>query len=196
VPVDDVWVFDASRQTKRISANVSGFLGTERISLNDNLLERTSLPEIEAVMGHELGHYVLGHVYELFLQIGLVLVLGFAFLRLTFDRTRRRWGQGWGIRGVDDPAGLPLLAAPAFGVVLPHDADAQHHHPQQRGGGRRFRPAVARQPEGFAEVALKLGEYRKLDPSPAEEWFFFDHPSGRSRIQRAMEWKAAELETP
>jgi STE24 endopeptidase len=192
VPVTDVWVFDASRQTTRISANVSGFLGTERISLNDNLLERTSLPEIEAVMGHELGHYVLGHVYELFFQVGAVLVLGFAFLRWAFEPVRRRWGLGWGVRGVDDPAGLPILVAllslyffaltPIMNtIVRSNEAEAD-----------AFGLAAARQPEGFAEVALKLGEYRKLDPGPYEEWIFYDHPSGRARIQRAMEWKAAE----
>jgi len=42
-------------------------------------------------------------------------------------------------------------------------------------------------------VALKLGEYRKLSPSPLEEWLFFDHPSGRSRILMAMRWKAEHL---
>jgi STE24 endopeptidase len=50
-------VFDASRQSKRVSANLSGFGSTLRISLNDNLMNRSSLPEIEAVM----GHYVLNH---------------------------------------------------------------------------------------------------------------------------------------
>ena len=39
------------------------------------------------------------------------------------------------------------------------------------------------------EVALKLGEYRKLSPGPIEEWIFFDHPSGRNRILMAMKWK-------
>jgi sugar phosphate isomerase/epimerase len=51
----------------------------------------------------------------------------------------------------------------------------------------------AREPDGFAEVALKLGEYRKLAPGPLEEWVFFDHPSGRNRIRMAMRWKAEEL---
>ena len=48
----------------------------------------------------------------------------------------------------------------------------------------------ARQPDGFAEAALLLGEYRKLDPSPLEEFLLFDHPSGRTRICSAMRWKA------
>ncbi|MEO8002349.1 MAG: M48 family metalloprotease, partial [Arenimonas sp.] len=61
IPADDIYVFDASKQTTRISANVSGMMGTTRISLNDNLLNRTSPEEIRAVMGHEMGHYVLNH---------------------------------------------------------------------------------------------------------------------------------------
>jgi STE24 endopeptidase len=43
---------------------------------------------------------------------------------------------------------------------------------------------------GFAEAALLLGEYRKLDPGPTEEFIFFDHSSGRIRIYSAMRWKA------
>src|SRR5438067_181694 len=52
---------------------------------------------------------------------------------------------------------------------------------------------TSREPDGEAKVALKLGAYRKLDPSPLEEFIFFDHPSGRARIQMAMDWKAAHL---
>ena len=49
---------------------------------------------------------------------------------------------------------------------------------------------TSRQPDGFAEAALLLGEYRKLEPGPIEEFIFFDHPSGRTRIYSAMRWKA------
>ncbi|HXT22973.1 MAG TPA: M48 family metallopeptidase [Thermoanaerobaculia bacterium] len=194
VPAHNVWVFDASKQSKRISANVSGFLGTERVSLNDNLLHRATLPEIESVMGHELGHYVLNHVYEDFFELGLVVVIGFVFLRFTFDRVRRRWGTRWGVTGVDDTAGLPLLAAllsvyffvatPVINTIIrSNEAEAD-----------AFGLNAARQPDGFASIALKLGEYRKLDPGVAEEWLFFDHPSGRNRILMAMRWKAAHPE--
>ncbi len=64
----------------RVSANVSGFAGTLRISLNDNLLKRCTLPEIETTMGHEMGHYVLNHVYKGLVMIGVLIVIGFAFL--------------------------------------------------------------------------------------------------------------------
>ena len=61
IPVDNVYYSDASKQTKRVSANVSGLFGTTRITLNDNLLNRTTPAEIRAVMAHEMGHYVLNH---------------------------------------------------------------------------------------------------------------------------------------
>src|SRR5947209_9716354 len=59
IPATKVYQVDASRQSKRVSANVSGFLGTERITLNDNLLKRASPEAIMAVLGHEMAHYVL-----------------------------------------------------------------------------------------------------------------------------------------
>jgi STE24 endopeptidase len=53
---------------------------------------------------------------------------------------------------------------------------------------------ASRQPDGFAQAALHLGEYRKMSPRRLEEWIFFDHPSGRRRIHDAMVWKKENLE--
>jgi STE24 endopeptidase len=54
---------------------------------------------------------------------------------------------------------------------------------------------AAQQPDGEANVDMMLGEYRKLDPGPIEEFMFFDHPSGRTRITAAMCWKAEHPES-
>lgn len=186
IPAEHVYVMDASRQTKRISANVAGLFGTTRIALNDNLLKRTSPAGVESVMGHEMGHYVLNHVYEGILYFGVVLVAGFAFLRWGFGRAIARWGERWGIRGVDDPAGLPLLSALLtvfFFVLTPLNNTYIRTNEVE---ADIFGLNAARQPDGFAEVSLLLGEYRKLSPGPVEEWIFFDHPSGRNRILMAM----------
>lgn len=194
VPAHEVYMMDASRQTKRISANVSGLAGTTRITLNDNLLERTTPPEIEAVMGHELGHYVLNHVYEMIVELGLLMLIAFAWLYFASGRALTRWGERWRLRGVDDPAGLPLLVALLavfFFVLTPINNTIIRVNEVE---ADIFGLNASRQPDGFAEVALKLGEYRKLSPGPIEEWIFFDHPSGRNRILMAMRWKAEELE--
>ena len=194
VEVDSVHQFDASRQTTRISANVSGFMGTMAIRLNDNTLNRCSLGEIRAIMAHEIGHYVLNHVYEMIIVFGIVLVGAFAFVRWSFDWVRARWGGKWGVSGIGDLAGMPLLVvllATYFFVMSPvintiirvNEAEAD-----------LFALHGSGEADGFAEVALKLGEYRKLDPGPVEEWIFYDHPSGRSRIHMAMTWKAEHLD--
>ena len=89
IPAQNVWLDDASRQSSRISANVSGFLGTTRITLNDNLLKQGTHDEVLAVLGHEMGHYVMDHTTRLLLLFGLVTILGFAFADWGF---RRRGG--------------------------------------------------------------------------------------------------------
>ena len=53
---------------------------------------------------------------------------------------------------------------------------------------------VSRQPDGFAQAAIHLAEYRKMRPGPVEEWLFFDHPSGYNRIHSAMQWKGENLQ--
>ena len=52
---------------------------------------------------------------------------------------------------------------------------------------------ASREPDGFAQAALHLSEYRKMEPGPVEEWLFYDHPSGWHRIHRAMVWKAEHV---
>jgi STE24 endopeptidase len=193
IPAKQVFEVDASRQTTRVSANVSGVLGTTRIALNDNLLKQCTLPEIRMVMAHEMGHYVLNHGAKLLTYFGIFILIGFALTRVVFDAAVKRWGTRWRVRGIADPAGLPLLvlilsillfiATPVLNTVVrvtEREADA-------------FGINTSREPDGMAKAALKLGAYRKLDPTPLEEFIFFDHPSGRARIRMAMDWKAANL---
>jgi STE24 endopeptidase len=144
-------------------------------------------------MAHEMGHYVLNHGAKLLTYFGIFILVGFALARVLFEAAVRRWGNKWGVRGIADPAGLPLLvlilstllfvATPLLNTVVrvtEREADA-------------FGINTSREPDGMATVALKLGTYRKLDPTPLEEFMFFDHPSGRARIRMAMDWKAANL---
>jgi STE24 endopeptidase len=193
IPVKQVFEVDASRQTTRVSANVAGLLGTTRVALNDNLLKQCTLQEIRAVMAHEMGHYVLNHGAKLLTYFGVLILVGLALTRILFDGAVKRWGEKWRVRGIADPAGLPLLAlifstllffaTPVINTVVritEREADA-------------FGINTSREPDGMAKVTLKLGAYRKLNPTPLEEFIFFDHPSGRARIRMAMDWKAVDL---
>ena len=195
VNASEVWEVDASKQSKRVSANVSGFLGTERITLNDNLLNRASLPEIEAVMGHEMGHYVLNHIYKGLMEIGIVIVVGFAAVAWGFGKLRGRNEAKWRVRDVGDVAGLPLAALLFTAYLFVMTPVVNSIVRVQEIEADMFGLNAARQPDGFAQTALKLSEYRKLDPGPVEELLFYDHPSGRARIFMAMRWKAEHPET-
>lgn len=193
VPADNVYTFNASRQTNRISANVSGFLGTTRISLNDNLLKQGTHDEIMAVLGHEIGHYVMGHVVRGILLMGLVIIAAFAFMNWGFYFATGVFGGNWQVRRVDDIAGLPLLMAlmslflyfatpvtNSITRVMERQADI-------------FGVNAVRKPDAFATVTLKLSTYRKLEPGKLEETIFFDHPSGKSRIHDMMVWKREHI---
>ena len=75
IPAQKVYQMDASRQTARMSANVSGYGQIMRITLNDNLLRRGWPEEIQSVMGHEMGHYVLHHIAKDILYFSAVIVI-------------------------------------------------------------------------------------------------------------------------
>jgi STE24 endopeptidase len=193
IPASDVYEFDASKQTKRMSAHVSGLFGTTQISMNDNLMTRGSSEEIRAVLGHEMGHYVLHHVTKGLMAMGILIVGGFAFLRWSFEHVRGRFGAAWGLRDITDPAGLPLLAflLAAYSFVLtPIDNTITR---TMEAEADNYGLNVSRQPDGFAQAALHLSEYRKMVPGRLEEIVFYDHPSGWNRIHRAMIWKAEHV---
>jgi STE24 endopeptidase len=196
IPTDHVVEFDASRQTTRISANVAGFAGTTRVALNDNLLNKTSQPEIKAVLGHEMGHYVLNHGLRGTIYISLVIVFAFWFTHRAADWSLARWGRRLGLEGRDDPAALPLavaiisifffLATPvmnSIGRQIEAEADA-------------FGLNAAREPNGFAMAAMRLSTYRKIHPGPLEEIVFYDHPSGYDRIHASMLWLKENQDNP
>ena len=196
VPADNVYLVDASRQSKRISANVAGLFGTTRIALNDNLLKQP-IDEVRAVMGHEMGHYVLNHIWKALLVQGLVFAGLFWVVARALPAVLARWGGGWGIAGLDDPAILPvaltlvsIISTFALTPVLNTLVRTQEIEADYFGRN------AARAPEAFASVAMKLSQYRKIEPEPWEEAIFFDHPSGHTRVLTAMRWKAEHLNDP
>jgi len=191
VPATDVMVYDRSRQTNSISANVSGFGPTTRISLADTLLERGSPEAVRAVMAHEIGHYVLRHNISGLLLSSIVILFSFAAVHFLFRALARN--ERWGIRDIADPAGLPLIVAilALIGVVTgPMDRYLTRFNEVQ---ADMFGLNAAREPDGFAEAAILLSEYRKMEPSLLEEVLFYTHPSGWTRVHSAMVWKANEI---
>jgi STE24 endopeptidase len=139
-----------------------------------------------------MGHYVLNHGFKIVLESAVVTAIGFALVGYWFERLRARH-PGWRVDGVGDVAGLPLIillfSAYQFAATPINNTIVRVNEYE----GDIFGLNASRQPDGFANAALKLGDYRKLEPGPIEELIFFDHPSGRTRIFSAMRWKAENV---
>jgi STE24 endopeptidase len=196
IPTDHIYVYDASRQSDRISANVSGVGPTVRISLTDNLVKRAGVPEAAAVVGHEMGHYVLGHVWSAIAFMTLLSGLEFWLLA--------RWGPGvlrlgaWrrGVRGLDDPAALPVLVGMMTALSLLFSPLSNTFVRMDESAADVFGLDAAREPDGFALAAMQLSTYRKISPPALEEALFYDHPSGHTRVRMAMQWKRDHVADP
>jgi STE24 endopeptidase len=193
VPAEHIYVFDQSKQHKRISANVSGLGPTIRISLNDNLLNRSTPDEVAAVMGHELGHYVLGHVWKLVLSFTIVFTFAFWLASRIVPVLLARYGDRWKLRGVADVAAIPVYSMVLAVFMLVTTPVTKSIVRMSESEADAFGLDVARAPDGFASAAMKLSEYRKIEPTPLEEILFYDHPSGKTRVSMSMQWKAKHL---
>jgi Zn-dependent protease with chaperone function len=98
-----------SEDTKVLNAYVNGFGGTKRIVLWDTIIKALDHKQLLVVMGHEMGHYVLNHMWKL---IGILAVTVFfalyAVQRLSATLIQRFSGR-FGFTSLDDVASLPLV---------------------------------------------------------------------------------------
>jgi STE24 endopeptidase len=184
---DRIFVYDGSRQSNRFTANVSGLGSSARIAISDVALKSASLDEVKAVTGHEIGHYVSGHVWNL---IGTATVLAMLFFYLAnalFSRVSRSIGSA---SVIADPLGIPvlllcvsflaLLAQPVINfVVRQGEIEADQYSYQS-----------VNLPDAMATALVKTAEYRNPRPNAVQEFIFYSHPSVEKRVKAAMEWKA------
>jgi len=187
VPTERIFVYDGSRQSNNFTANVSGLGGSARIAISDVAFKGASLDEVRAVTGHEIGHYVLGHVWRIVIIASILSVL-FFFLA---DRLYPRFARAFGSRAaLSDPTGLPvllfivtffgLLAQPVFNTLSRIDETESDQYSLES----------VNLPDALASALVKTAEYRNPRPGALQEFIFYTHPSVERRVRRAIEWKA------
>ncbi|APE29477.1 M48 family metallopeptidase [Aurantiacibacter gangjinensis] len=188
VPEDRVFMYDGSRQSNNFTANVSGVGGSARIAISDVAMDEASLDEVKAVTGHEIGHYVLGHVWRSVLVLSVLAI----FLFWLTDRLYPRFARWFGTDAeISDIRGLPVflfvlgllstLAGPVTNTLTrvgEREADA-------------YSLATVGLPDALAGALIKTAEYRYPLAGPVEETLFYTHPTVENRIRTAMEWKLA-----
>ena len=193
VPADDVYVKDASRQSVILNAQVTGIGATARITLDDNTIAGTPRSEIEFVMAHEIGHYVLRHIVKSIVFAGVTMGIGFLLMAWGLRRLTGWKGASWGVANAGDVAALPLLwlLFSLWGYLsLPIDNSISR---EQEAEADLFGLNASRAPLGLAEFMLRDADAQPLEPSAFVEWALRSHPSAEHRIATAMRWRAEHM---
>jgi STE24 endopeptidase len=188
IPPNKIYMYNGSRQSNNFTANVSGVGSSARVAISDVAFKNASLDEVRAVTGHEIGHYVLKHVWYGVALYAAVAILLFWLADRLYPRFARLFGTD---APIADPRGVPvllfmvtlfaLLVSPllnSFSRVVETQADLYSLKTENR-------------PDALATALVKTAEYRYPRPGTLEEIIFYDHPSVESRVRMGMEWKAA-----
>jgi STE24 endopeptidase len=195
IPADRMYEMNASEKLKSLNAYVTGIGASKRVVVWDNTIQKMNSGQILFVFGHEMGHYVLGHIW-IGIAAASVGILVFLFLAYyTMRWALARWGARWEIQGMADWASLPvlLLALAVFGFlgeplsssfsrVLEHNADVY--------GLEVIHGIVPNSAEEAADAFQILGEVSLDDPHPSPfiEFWLYDHPSITERVRFASEY--------
>jgi STE24 endopeptidase len=193
IPQSRILEMAASAKLKALNAYVSGLGASKRVVVWDTTIRRMSENEVLFVTGHEMGHYVLGHVRDgIFFSCAVLLF----FLNLAYRALHwmlARWGGTWGIRGPDDLASLPvlLLLLSVFGFVFTPISNAYSRrleHQADQYGLEVIHGLIPDAPVVGAHAFQILGEVDLEEPNPstAVKFWFYNHPPLDERMRFAQ----------
>jgi STE24 endopeptidase len=192
IPQSRIFEMNASSKLKQLNAYVTGLSASKRVVVWDTTIRRMSEDEVLFVTGHEMGHYVLGHVRDGILFACAVL---FFFLYLAYRLLHwmlARWGETWAIRGPDDLASLPVLflLLSIFGFLFTPISNAYGRHLEHQAdqyGLEVIHGLIPDAPVVAAHAFQVLGEVdlEELHPSTAVKSWFYNHPPLDERMRFA-----------
>jgi STE24 endopeptidase len=188
VPSGRIFVYDGSRQSNNFTANVSGLGSSARIAISDVAFMGASLDEVRAVTAHEIGHYVLGHVWRTVIVFSLLAIVFFLLIDRLYPRVAARFGC---TAPLSDPVGLPVVLFMVQALVLLAQPVSNTLSRVDEAEADRYSLRTVNLPDALASALVKTAEYRNPRPNAVEEVVFYTHPSVESRVLNAMEWKAA-----
>ncbi len=193
IPPERMYWMGAGEKTTGLNAYVAGFGASKRIVVWDTTIAKMTTPQIVYVTGHEMGHYVLGHIPKL-LAFGAALLFVFFYLGFRcIGWVLASWGQNWEIRGIDDWASLPallLLLSILFFLANPLvSAVSRHQEHQADQYGLEVTHGLTPDSGQVAAQAFQvLGDVDLADPDPdqLDIFLFYSHPAIRDRVQFSL----------
>jgi Zn-dependent protease with chaperone function len=195
IPRERMFEMKASEKVNAIDAYVTGFGASKRVVVWDTTIAKMTSPQTMFVVGHEMGHYVLGHIPKGIAFAGALIIVVLLLVHFAINRTLARKQRRWALRGLDDWASLPalllfiylffFLAEPAFNTFSryqEHQADVY--------GLEVIHGIVPDSSETAAEAFQILGEVDLADPNPSTfiKVWLYSHPPLAERLTFAREY--------
>lgn len=190
IPTNRIFMYDGSRQSNNFTANVAGIGSSARIAISDVALKEADLDEVKAVTGHEIGHYVSGHVWWVVLLLSAQIAIAFFVADKLFAPVARVFGASEDIKNPTSIPALILLVGVLMSLVQPFNNTLSR---MNETSADRYSLETVGLPDGLASALVKTAEYRDPRPSAIQEALFYTHPSVESRVRMAMQWKAEQL---
>ncbi len=185
-----IYEVNISKETKKVNAYVVGLFGTKRIVLWDTLLTWKE-DEILFVLGHEMGHYKLNHLWYFVFGFPFLILVGMFFAHRILPRITTKYSTRFGFNDIRDTASYPLFAlyfSVFLFVTLPVvNSFSRHFEAQADDFGLR----VTKNPDAAIRVFNKFAieNYTHPDPPFFLHVFRDSHPSLKERIEMAGQFK-------
>ncbi len=193
IPQSRIFEMNASSKLKELNAYVTGLGASKRVVVWDTTIRRMNGDEVLFVTGHEMGHYVLGHVRDGILFACAVLLFFLNLAYRVFHWMLAHWGKTWAIRGSDDLASLPvlILLLTVFGFLFTPIANVYSRrleHQADQYGLEVIHGLVPDAPVVAAHAFQVLGEVDLEEPNPstAVKIWFYNHPPLDERMRFAQ----------
>jgi Zn-dependent protease with chaperone function len=187
-----------SEDTNAVNAYVTGFGGTKRIVLWDTILAKLNREQLLVVMGHEMGHYVLGHLWKLILSLSALIITALYVVHRLSGWLIARYRERFGFGELADIASLPLilvLFSTASLIVTPIALAVQRHFEHE---ADRFALEITHDNYGAATAFVKLQQENLGIPRPGRlyKWWRASHPPLGERIDFSNDYRPWESNRP
>ena len=195
IPRDHVFEMAASEKTQTINAYVTGIGSTKRIVMWDTTVKRMTQPQVLFVVGHEMGHYVLGHIQKGIVFIAIVALIIIFLGYHVIHWTLRRWGSRCEIRNINDWASLPamMLVVLVFGFLVEPVFNTFSRYTEHQADvyGLEVTHGITPDANQVAAQSFQvLGEtyLEEPDPNPLIKVWLFSHPPISERLSFAAQY--------
>jgi Zn-dependent protease with chaperone function len=190
IPESRIFLMHASDKVTTYNAYVTGFGATKRIVVWDTTARDMTLPQTLYIFGHEMGHYVMHHIYIGMALSAVGMLAGFWLLSVLAPWMIAHWGARWGVASLGEWASLPLL----IGIItvlsfvsapLDSTISRQMEHAADTYGLKVTLPVTPDARQVAAQSFQLLGEksFSYPDPSRLYVVWHYSHPPIAERIR-------------